>query len=127
MRVVYHAHYLDYFEAARTDALREAGVVYRDLEDGGIMMPVVDLQLKYHRPCLYDEVLEVHTFVKEVPRTRIVIHYEVYGTGDPKCRVSGIVTLCFVDMARNRPVLAPASLQETFARAIAFGAEKSDS
>ncbi|HCR49623.1 MAG TPA: thioesterase family protein [Rhodothermales bacterium] len=118
MRVVYHAHYLDYFEAARTDALRDAGLVYRDLEDTGVMMPVVEASLRYHRPCLYDELLEVRVLVKEIPKTRLVINYEVYASKDPKVRVTGTVTLCFVDTTRNRPIMAPPLVTEVFERAI---------
>ncbi len=118
MRVVYHTHYLDYFEAARTDALRDAGLVYRDLEDAGVMMPVVEAALRYHRPCRYDELLEIKVMVNEMPATRLVIAYEVYGSNDPKVRVSGSVTLCFVDMKRNRPIMAPIMVTEVFQKVL---------
>ena len=41
MGVVYHTHYADYFEAARTEALREIGLAYKTLEEAGVQMPVI--------------------------------------------------------------------------------------
>lgn len=118
MRVVYHAHYLDYFEAARTDALREAGLVYKELEDAGFIMPVIEAKLKYHRSCYYDELLEIKTMVKEVPKTRLEILYEVRAQGEDRVRVSGTVTLCFIDTSRGRPISAPDVVTQAFDRAI---------
>lgn len=114
MGVVYHTHYLDFFEAARTEALRELGLAYKDLEDSGIMMPVVDVHIRYHRPCKYDEMVEITTFFPKVPDTRVKIEYEVRVEGDPKVRVSGSVTLCFVDAKTFRPVYAPQLIKDIF-------------
>ena len=50
MGVVYHAHYLDFFEAARTEALRELGLAYKSMEEAGFQMPVIDLAVKYRKP-----------------------------------------------------------------------------
>lgn len=118
MGLVYHAHYVDYFEYARTEALREMGVVYKELEASGVIMPVVDLSVRYHRPAYYDDVLEVKTIARDVPSTRVRLDYEIRREGSPDLLVSGQVTLCFVDAARNRPVRAPESVAAVFARAI---------
>lgn len=118
MRVVYHTHYLDYFEAARTEALREMGLAYKTLEDQGIFMPVVDLAIQYKSSALYDDVLEIVTRFDEVPRVRVRIMYEVYRANDPTLLVSGHVTLCFMSQARNRPIPAPAFVRAIFERAL---------
>jgi acyl-CoA thioester hydrolase len=77
MGVVYHTHYLDYFEAARTEALRALGVAYRDLEDAGIFLPVVDVQVRYRRPAQYDDLLAVEVTFPEPPSTRVRTTYAV--------------------------------------------------
>ena len=59
MGVVYHAHVVDWFEAARTEALREAGLPYRELEESGIIMPVVGLEVAYRSSVYYDDLVEV--------------------------------------------------------------------
>ena len=114
MSVVYHTHYLDYFEAARTEALREMGLPYKMLEDQGIIMPVVDLAVQYKFPAHYDDLLEITTLFAEVPRVRVPISYEVRRVDEPHILVTGHVTLCFFDQARNRPIPIPESVRTLF-------------
>ncbi|MEL6612288.1 MAG: thioesterase family protein [Bacteroidota bacterium] len=119
MGVVYHAHYLDYFEAARTEALRSWGVPYRRLEETGVIMPVVDVQLRYHRPGRYDDLLAIETAFPEPPGVRVPIDYTVRrelanGTIEEAPLVTGRVTLCFVDPQRNRPITAPPMIRDAF-------------
>ena len=116
MSVVYHAHYVDYFEAARTEALRAHGLPYKSLEDAGIIMPVVDLQVRYHKPARYDDLLDIHVVFPETPSVRVRAEYEVRRTGESTLLVSGTVVLCFFDTARRRPVRAPQPLLDVFAR-----------
>lgn len=113
MGVVYHTHYLDWFEEARTEALREAGLPYSELEEDGFIMPVVDLAVKYRQPVRYDDLVEIRTHLRdEVPRMRLRIDYEVFH-GDSLC-VTAHVTLCFVDVRRSRPIPAPDRVQQAF-------------
>ena len=114
MGLVYHTHYVDYFEAARTEMLREMGLAYKDLEDSGVIMPVVDLAVQYRRPALYDDLLEIIARVPEMPATRARIEYEVRRAGESETLATGHVTLCFVDRERNRPVRAPEQFRSLF-------------
>ena len=116
MGVVYHTHYLDWFEAARTEALRAAGLPYKSLEDAGIIMPVVEATLRYHGSARYDDLLEVEATFAERPRVRVPIDYAVRRTGETEVLVSGRVVLCFVDVARGRPTAAPEGVTAAFDR-----------
>lgn len=118
MGVVYHTHYLDYFEAARTEALRELGLPYRELEEAGIIMPVVDLCVQYKRPARYDDLLEIKAIFEEMPRMRATIQYEVMRAGEATVLTTGQVTLCWVDTTRNRPIPAPPAIIEVFRRVL---------
>jgi acyl-CoA thioester hydrolase len=115
MGVVYHTHVLDWFEAARTEALREAGLPYKTLEDSGIIMPVVEATVRYHASVLYDDMIEVEAIFPEAPRVRVPIDYAVRRVGEEAVLMSGRVTLCFVDPERGRPVAAPDAIQRIFA------------
>ena len=117
MGVVYHAHVLDWFEAARTEALREAGLPYAELEASGVVMPVVEATVRYHRSVRYDDLVEVEAVFSEPPRVRVPVDYAVRRAGEEAVLVSGRVTLCFVDPDRGRPISAPALVREAFARA----------
>ena len=117
MSVVYHAHYVDYFEAARTEALRAHGFPYKRLEDAGIIMPVVEMNVRYHGPARYDDLVEVAVRFPEVPNVRVTTDYEVRRAGEEPLLVAGRVVLCFFDTARRRPIRAPQMLLDVFARA----------
>lgn len=125
MSYVYHAHYVDYFEAARTEALRDMGIAYKTLEDEGIIMPVTELDVKYRRPARYDDVLEVVARFAEPPRVRVPIDYLVRRAGDDETLATGRVTLCFFDVARQRPVVGPPRVLAAFDRALAGDASAS--
>lgn len=111
MGVVYHAHVLDWFEAARTEALREAGLPYKDVEASGIIMPVVEATIRYHASVLYDDLVEVECRIEAVG-VRVPIDYAVRRQGEDEVLISGRVTLCFVDPERRRPVAPPDRFRE---------------
>jgi acyl-CoA thioester hydrolase len=114
MGVVYHTHYLDYFEAGRTEALRDLGVRYRDLEDRGIIMPVVEANVRYRAPAHYDDVLAVEVVFEEMPGVRVPIEYTVHRNSEDDVLAEGHTTLCFMDAERRRPTRPPQQVRDTF-------------
>ncbi|MDD5705281.1 MAG: thioesterase family protein [Kiritimatiellae bacterium] len=113
MGVVWHGHYVQYFEAARTDALRANGGSYRALEASGIMMPVVELGISYHKPARYDDLLTIVTRVAEPPGARLRFDYEILNEAREQL-VTGYTTLAFMDAATRRPCRPPHSLRALF-------------
>lgn len=77
MGVVYHANYFPWFEIARTQLLAEVGLPYRELQDAGYLLPVLEAQVAYRNSARYDDEIEIHAMMKEFPRARIRIDYEV--------------------------------------------------
>lgn len=119
MGVVYHTHYLDYFEAARTEALRALGIAYRDVEARGIIMPVIDVDVQYKRPARYDDLLAIETRFETVPGVRVPIAYTVRRADASDVLATGHVTLCFMDAERRRPMRPPEAIRRPFERAMA--------
>lgn len=118
MGVVYHTHYIDHFEAARTEALRSLGMTYKELEASGVMLVVIDLGVQYRRPAFYDDLLEIEVQVEDdALQTRMRFDYAVRRAGKPKVLITGHVTLCFIDAARRRPIPPPDTIVAVFARA----------
>jgi acyl-CoA thioester hydrolase len=106
MGYVYYGNYAMYFESARTEMLRSLGFSYREWEDKGIILPVRELQIRYHAPAYYDDLLTIRTIIKERPSARITFHPEVYNErGEKTC--TGSLVLVFVDSKTRRPTLAP--------------------
>lgn len=106
MGYVYYGNYAAYYEVARVEMLRSLGTSYRAMEESGVMMPVTDLQVKYHKPIRYDEEITIRIHIREMPAVRIRFEYELYDEQGDLAN-SGETTLVFVDMKRNRPCKAP--------------------
>jgi acyl-CoA thioester hydrolase len=118
MGFIYHAHYIDYFEAARTEALRSLGVSVRELEAEGIVLPVIDLAVTYKRPGHYDDQLVIRCTIAQPPGVRLRTGYEVYRAGEPSPLCTAHVTVCFFDARRRQPIPAPNPVIASISRAI---------
>jgi acyl-CoA thioester hydrolase len=115
MGVVYHTHYLDYFEAARTEALRDLGVRYRDLEASGVIMPVVAVEVQYKGPARYDDRLVIEASFPRLPTVRVPIDYTVRRAGTKTVLATGHTDLCFMDADTRRPTRIPDAVRNVFA------------
>lgn len=114
MKVVYYGTYPQYFEVGRVEALRDLGMTYRKMEEDGIMLPVFKLDIQYHKPALYDDLLSIHTFIKEMPSSRITFHHEIFNEKDVLL-TTGSVQLVFVNRQNMRPVRCPENLKKKLA------------
>lgn len=94
---MYHANYIVWLEAGRTECLRAHGVPYTDLQAAGIHLPVIDLRLRYHRPALYDQLIEVWTHVEDISRIKVSFGYELRLSGEKKPIATAHTTHSFVD------------------------------
>ena len=111
MGIVHHSNYVKFFEVARTEWLRAAGLTYAEMERRGVMMPIVDVRIKYRQPAYYDELITVRAEVMQMPMARMTFYYEVRGE-DGRDIASGLTTLGFIDKETRRPQRAPQWLME---------------
>ena len=77
MGFVYYGNYAQYFEVARVEALRSLGINYKQMEDNGIFLPVLEYAIQYIKPGKYDDELSIQTSITEMPKVRIQFNYEV--------------------------------------------------
>ncbi len=77
MGVVYHANYLTYFEVGRSEFFRSLGYTYRELEQQGVIFPVIKADVEYLQPALYDDELRIRTWITHLKGARLEVHYEV--------------------------------------------------
>jgi acyl-CoA thioester hydrolase len=77
MGIVYHANYLNWFEIGRTDMIRQAGFNYRNMEERGVLLPVLEINAKYESPARYDDMITVYAAITDFSRLRLNYVYEV--------------------------------------------------
>lgn len=108
MGLLHHANYIIYFEQARTELLRRKGLSYREMEDAGSLLVIVDVGCEFKRPAYYDDVLRIKTIVERVTHVKIVHRYEV--RRDDTLIAKGRSTLACVDR-EGRPQPLPPGLR----------------
>ncbi len=106
MKYVYYGNYATYFEVARVELFRTLGIPYDEIEKRGIWLPVSEFSIKYLKPALYDQNLEIHTFIKKIPGVRIDFEYEIYNDSKEKI-TEAKTTLFFLDAAKNKVIKCP--------------------
>ena len=106
MGICHHSNYINYYEAARSEMLRWLGMSFSEVEQRGIMMPILEVQSKYHRPARYDEELTVRIMLKERPAARINFLYEIYNE-QGRLLNTGMTQLGFIHSDTRRPCRCP--------------------
>lgn len=114
MGYVYYGNYAMYYEVGRVESLRLLGLTYKEMEEMGVMMPVLENKSKYLAPARYDDLLRVVTTIKEKPGVRIKFEYEIFN-GENKLIHQGETLLVFVDMKTNKPCRPPEAMEKVLA------------
>ena len=113
MGIVHHSNYVRYFECGRTDMLKKLGLPIEQIEQTGVMLPVVAVECRYKVPARLGDTLRVVSIIDKVPMAKLVIRNEIYNpAGQLVCE--GSVTLGFIDSVSRRPVRCPEALTRIF-------------
>lgn len=95
--VVWHGAYLTWLETARIECLRSVGVQFADLVAWGFDLPVVDLQIRYHRALPMGSMAVVKTRITETDKVRICWEYKIQAPVKQTLYVTACVTLVAVN------------------------------
>lgn len=106
MGVVHHGNYALYLEMGRIEWLRKLGVSYKSMEENGVMLPVVSLQVNFKKSARYDDLIHVKTQLKNTPTAKIEFEYEITNEKG-EILTTATTVLVFIDMKTNRPMRAP--------------------
>lgn len=106
MGYCYYGNYATYFEVARVEAIRQLGFSYRQMEDDGIALPVLEFSIKYFKPAFYDDELTIETTVVEIPKVRIHFIYKTFNKEGVQLNEAN-TSLVFIDKKSMKPCHAP--------------------
>ncbi|GGH14674.1 acyl-CoA thioesterase [Paenibacillus segetis] len=88
MGIIYHAHYLGWFEMGRTKLCQDLGFNYFDMEQSGYISPVHEMKVEYKRGITYGDQVLLRTWIKENGGVKTVYGYQVLD-GEGVLRVEG--------------------------------------
>jgi len=116
MGFAYYAHYLRWFEIGRAEMLRALGSSYREVEESGIQLPVLEARCRYLEPARYDDEIRIETGVLELRRASVRFAYHIVREADGKRLAVGETEHCFLDRA-GKPTRPSPRLADLLARA----------
>lgn len=115
MGYVYHGNYAAFFEVGRTEAFRQLGISYKDLEASGVGMPVGEIRTRFRRPARYDDLLTVRLLLRQPPEgSRVMFEYEIYNEAN-ELLTEGHTLMVFVSTSNGRPVPIPEQIRAKLA------------
>ncbi|WP_346771229.1 thioesterase family protein [Hymenobacter sp. YC55] len=115
MGYVYHGNYAAFFEVCRTEAFRQLGISYKDLEASGVGMPVGEIRTRFRRPARYDDLLTVRLLLRQPPEgSRVMFEYEIYNEAN-ELLTEGHTLMVFVSTSNGRPVPIPEQIKAKLA------------
>jgi acyl-CoA thioester hydrolase len=106
MGFVHHSNYVRYLENARWEAFRLMGIAYKDVEDRGILMPVIEMKLQFIKPIYYDDLLKIELSFHMVRPTKLGVDYCIFNQADELIHKAD-TTLAFIKKESKRPCAIP--------------------
>lgn len=114
MGYAYYGIYAQYYEVGRVEAIRKLGFSYKEVEERGIFLPVIDFSVNYRKPAYYDDEISIVTSIKEMPKgVKIPFEYECYNSAKQLLN-TGKVTLACVDRNTGKLCQMPDWLSAAF-------------
>ena len=89
-----NARVLEWFECGRTDLLRKTGIPYREMEERGLMLQVIEAHVEYTGRARYDDLL------------RMTTRAEMHGKARLRCEVQIVQAETGADVARGYTIHA---------------------
>ena len=106
MGFVYHGNYTQYFEMGRIAWLEDLGFSYKKMEEDGIIMPVIYLEIDFKNTAHYDDELTIITQLIAKPTAKIKFSYEVSNNAGDIIAIAK-TDLVFLDKATKKPIRCP--------------------
>ena len=104
--IVYYANYLKFMERARSEWLRSIGIEQSELLQQGLMFVVVDVEVHFHKPARYGELLQVTAGIETLSRASLTFDQQVLreqASAEPQVLLTGRVRVACLDAVKFRP------------------------
>ncbi|EDN75073.1 Acyl-CoA thioesterase YbgC [Mannheimia haemolytica] len=108
--VVYHSNYLNFFERARTEFLRQQHFSQQELFSQSLAFVVKRIEIDYKLPARLDDLLNVETTLSELKKATLIFKQRLWKDGD--CLSEANVTVACVDLIKMKPVAIPDDIRQ---------------
>lgn len=98
MGIIHHSQYVNWFEIARTEWIKAAGMSYRQIEEDGLMLPAIGIEVHYHSPARFEDAVIVEASIKKYDSVIISFSYRVIRENDQKLLTEGTSTHCWTNI-----------------------------
>ena len=106
MGIVYYSRYFEYFEEARTEMLSSIGLDYSNVEENGVMLPVIEAHCEYKKGATFSQDLIVKTYIRELPKVKIKFEYKICPAGSDEILLTGYTVHACTNL-EGKPVKMP--------------------
>lgn len=95
MGIVHHSNYPVWYEMGRTDFIKSLGMSYSQIENMGILLPLIRLECSFKAACCYEDIVIVRTSIKELTPARIQFNYQVFNNTSQSIASEGLTEHAF--------------------------------
>lgn len=115
MNVVWHGNYIKYLETARCDLLSKIGYDYDRMREDGVAYPIAKMDLKFIKPCTFNQKLRIVSSVEELEPCLIIKYVILDADTDEKVFTAKSMQICVDVISKESVYSAPKGLKEKFA------------
>jgi acyl-CoA thioester hydrolase len=113
MGIAHHSNYVVWFEIGRTDLCRATGVTYRQIEESGYLLVVVEIGCRFRTPYRYDDEVLIRTTIGEAGSRLLRFEYEL-SDSEGEVHATGFSRHVWLDRETRKPVKADAEVMRAF-------------
>ena len=112
LHIVWHGHYVRYFEDAREAFGRTYDLHYLDVYRKGFITPIVKLVCDYKKPLMYGDTAIVRITYIDTEAAKIMFRYEILKKGSSDVIATGETIQVFLDNEKNLLLTVPEFFEE---------------
>lgn len=106
MGFVHHSSYVKYLEYARWEVFRQLGMSYRSIEENGILMPVIGMNMQFIKPLRYDDLIKIELSFTLSRATKLEVEYHIFNESHELIHQAS-TTLAFLKKSSKKPCAIP--------------------
>lgn len=104
MQIVHHSNYIRWFEEARTYLMDEMNFGYNQMENAGLIVPVLSVYSEYKTMTRFGETVSISAKITEFTGVKMTVSYEVSDLETGEVRCVGESKHAFLDKETYRPL-----------------------